>query len=102
MYKKVAWVADFSLHMKWTMLKIIDPIKGIKIPGKMVVLQGVVFFIYFPNSDGIFGYIISIKEDTIQFLQVRNEGMAQNVLNTRVAHLPKFVRFTNFRTVLKS
>ena len=61
--------------MKWTMLKIIDPIKGIKIPGKMVVLQGVVFFIYFPNSDGIFGYIISIKEDTIQFLKVRNEGI---------------------------
>ena len=64
------------------MLKIIDPIKGIKITGKLVGLQGVVFFISFPNSDVIFGYRIYIKEDTIQFLQVRNEGMAQNVIST--------------------
>ena len=82
--------------MKWTMLKIIDPIKGIKIPGKMVVLQGVVFFIYFPNSDGIFGYIISIKEDTIQFLQVRNEGMAQNVLNTSLMNTDRCIEPSKF------
>ena len=92
-YQKLAWISDLTLPIKWTMLKIIDPMKekisyGIKTPGKMVVLQGVVFFILFPNSDGIFGYRISIKEDTIQFFQVENEGMvydcalAQNVLNT--------------------
>ena len=87
-YKKLAWVSDFPIHMKWTMLKIIDPLKGIKIPGKMVVLRGVVFFMSFPNSDGIFGYRICIKEDTIQFLQVEKEGMvydcslAKGVLNT--------------------
>ena len=97
MYKKVAWVSDFSLQMKWTMLKIIYPIRGIRILGKMVVVQGVVFFICFPNSDGIFGYRIFINEDTIQFLQIGNEGLvyecqlAQDELNTSLVNTDRCI-----------
>ena len=97
MHKKLAWVSDISLPMNWTRLKIIDPIRGINNPGKMVVLQGVVFFISFPNSDGIFGYRISINEDTVQFLQLGKEGLvyecqlAQDVLNTSLVNTDRCI-----------
>ena len=93
MYKKMAWVSDIFLHMNSTMLKI----RGIKVPCKMVVVQGVVFFVCFPNSDGIFGYRIFINEDTIQFLQIGNEGLvyecqlAQDELNTSLVNTDRCI-----------
>ena len=89
------------------MLKIIDPIKEnnsykIKSPGKMVSLQGVMFFILFPNSDGIFGYRVSIREDTIQFFQIENEGMmydctlAHNVLNNTLITTDQCIKPSEF------
>ena len=96
-YEKLAWISDLTLPIKWTMVKIIDPIMAKFIPGKMVVLKGVVFFILFPNSDGIFGYRISIKEDTIQFFQVENEGMvydcvlSQDAINTSLINTDRCI-----------
>ena len=106
-YQKLSWISDLTLPIKWTMLKIIDPIKEnnsykIKSPGKMVSLQGVMFFILFPNSDGIFGYRVSIREDTIQFFQIENEGMmydctlAHNVLNNTLITTDQCIKPSEF------
>ena len=106
-YQKLSWISDLTLPIKWTMLKIIDPIKEnnsykIRSPGKMVALQGVMFFVLFPNSDGIFGYRVSIREDRIQFFQVENEGMmydcalAQNVLNNTLITTDQCIKPSEF------